>query len=68
MKTADQRRCIPIHSISKSLGPLFCLVLPARHGLTGYEFTSALFGIGRKAVLKMVQDIGTDEFTYLSEL
>ncbi|MEW8119932.1 MAG: hypothetical protein AB2792_22450, partial [Candidatus Thiodiazotropha sp.] len=67
-KTSDQRRFIPIHSISKSLGPLFCLVLPAIHALTGCDSTSALFGIGKKSVLKMIQDIGIGEFADLSEL
>ena len=47
-KTSDQRRFIPIHSISKSLGPLFCLILPAIHALSGCDSTSALFGIGNK--------------------
>ena len=38
-KTADQRRFIPIHSIFKSLGLLFGLVLPARDVLTGCDST-----------------------------
>ena len=67
-KTADQRRFIPVHSISKSLGSLFCLVLPAIHALTGCDSTSALFGIGRKSVLKMIQAMGIGEFADLSEL
>ena len=66
-KTADQRRFILIHNISKSLGLLFCLVLPAIYALTG-DSTSALFGVGKKPVLKMVQDIGINKFTDLSEL
>ena len=67
-KTADQRRFILIHNISKSLGLLFCLVLHAIYALTGCDSTSALFGIGKKPVLKMVQDIGINKFTDLSEL
>ena len=66
-KTTDQRRFIPINTISKSLGPLFCLICPAMHAFTGCDSTSALFGIGKKSVLKMVQDIGIDELTDLSE-
>ena len=64
-KTADQRRFILIHNISKSLGLLFCLVLPAIYAFTGCDSTSALFGIGKKPVLKMVQDIGINKFTDL---
>ena len=67
-KTADQRRFIPVHNISESLGSLFCLVLPAIHALTGCDSISELFGIGRKSVLKMIQDMGIGEFADLSEL
>ena len=67
-KTADQRRFILIHNIPKTLGLLVCLVLPAIRALTGCESISALFGIGKKSVLKMVQDTGINEFTDLSEL
>ena len=64
-KTADQRHFVLIHNISKSLGLLFCLVLPAIYALTGCDSTSAMFGKGKKPILKMVQDIGIDEFTAL---
>ena len=37
------------------------------HDFTGCDSTSALFGIGKKSVLKMLQDIGIDELTDLSE-
>ena len=53
-KTADQRRFSPVHNISKFLVSLFCLVLPAIHALTGCDSTSALFGIEKKSVLKMI--------------
>ena len=66
-KTTDQRRFIHIHTISKYLGPLFCLICPDIHAFTGCDSTSALFGIGKKSVLKMVQDIGIDELTDLTE-
>ena len=42
-KTADQRRFSPVRNISKSLGSLFCLVLPAIHALTGCDSTSAFW-------------------------
>lgn len=67
-RTADLRRFIPANEICKSLGPSFCTILPAVHALTGCDSTSALFGIGKKSVLKTVQDIGPDAFLDLSEL
>lgn len=59
-KTPDQRRFISFHSISKSLGPFFCSVLPVLYAFTGCDSTSALFGT--------VQDIEIGEFRDLSEL
>ena len=61
-RTADLRRIIPVHEIRKSFGPSFCTILPAVHVLTGCDFTLALFGIGKKSVIKTVQDIGPDAF------
>ena len=54
--TADKRRYIPVHAISKACSPTFCKILPAVHALTGCDSTSAMFGIGKKTVFKIVME------------
>ena len=39
---------IPVHEVSAQLGPNRCLALPFFHAFTGSDFTSSLFGIGKK--------------------
>ncbi|VDI26825.1 Hypothetical predicted protein [Mytilus galloprovincialis] len=51
----DCRRYIPIHELSKSLSPLLANILPTVHALTGCDTTSAIFGFGKKTVLKLIR-------------
>jgi hypothetical protein len=44
----------PVHDLCKSLSAVLCRILPAAHALTGCDTTSAMFGIGKKSVYKLL--------------
>ncbi|KAK3746853.1 hypothetical protein QZH41_000042 [Actinostola sp. cb2023] len=44
----DRLRFIPVHDVSRALGPGKCEALPALHALTGCDSNSSLAGIGKK--------------------
>jgi hypothetical protein len=66
-RTKDGRRSLPVHDICHIHGPLVCKLLPAVHALTGCDTTSSFFRIGKKTVLKTLQD-NIDEFADLNKL
>ena len=66
-RTKDGRRYLPVHDICHIHGPLVCKLLPAVHALTGCETTSSFFRIGKKTVLKTLQN-NIDEFADLNNL
>ncbi|KAK3719579.1 hypothetical protein QZH41_006793, partial [Actinostola sp. cb2023] len=43
----DRLRFIPVHDVSRALGPGKCEALPALHALTGCDSNSSLAGIGQ---------------------
>lgn len=51
----DGRRYIPVHDLCSSLSSITCEILPAVHALTGCDTTSAIFGIGKKSVFKLIK-------------
>jgi hypothetical protein len=57
---------LPVHDICHIHGPLVCNLLPAVHALTGCDTTSSFFRIGKKTVLKTLQD-NIDEFADLNK-
>ena len=62
-RATDLRRFIPVHDIiCRSHSPVFIKILPAIHGLTGCDSTSAFFGIGKKSVYTIVTDKGAHCF------
>jgi hypothetical protein len=63
----DGRRYIPVHDLCKSLSAVQCRILPAAHALTGCDTTSAMFGIGKKLVYKLLKE-SPDEFKDLCKL
>ena len=63
----DGRRYIPVHDSCKSLSAVLCRILPAVHALTGCDTTSAIFGIGKKSVYKLLKE-SPDEFKDLCKL
>jgi hypothetical protein len=63
----DGRRYIPVHDLCKSLSAVLCRILPAAHALTGCDTTSAMFGIGKKLVYKLLKE-SPDEFKDLCKL
>jgi hypothetical protein len=63
----DGRRYIPVHDLCKSLSAVLCRILPAAHALTGCDTTSAMFGIGKKSVYKLLKE-SPDEFKDLCKL
>ena len=50
----DGRRYIPVHDLCSSLSSIICEILPAVHALTGCDTTSAIFGIGKQSVFKLI--------------
>ena len=50
----DGRRYIPVHDLCSSLSTIICEILPAVHALTGCDTTSAIFGIGKQSVFKLI--------------
>ena len=64
--TVDRRRYIGIHSIHSNVGAAFCDILPAIHVLSGIDTVSSLFCIGKKKMLKVVQDHGADSYAGLT--
>ncbi|MES9879249.1 MAG: hypothetical protein ABW185_00005 [Sedimenticola sp.] len=67
-RTADRRRYIPIHDISKSLGSPFCDILPAVHALTGCDSVSSFAGIGKVSVINCLKSNGPEQFADLTGL
>ena len=65
--TKDGRRYIPVHEICNCLSSVICNVLPAAHAITGFDTTSAFFGIGKKSVYKALKDF-PDRFLDLTAL
>ena len=63
----DGRRYIPVHDLCKSLSAVLCRILPAAHALTGCDTTSAMYGIGKKSVYKLLKE-SPDEFKDLCKL
>lgn len=66
--TTDLRRYLPIHNICNSLGRALCDIIPAVHALTGCDSVSAMHGIGKKTVMKVLKEGGADTFKDLSLL
>ena len=66
--STDKRRYIPVHAICASLGRDFCHILPAVHAVTGCDSVSSLFGIGKKKVFNLLNDMGAQHFADLSML
>ena len=66
--TLDKRRYIPIHSISAELGKTFCQILPAVHCITGCDSVSSFFGIGKKKVMKVIENKGADYYADIAAL
>ena len=64
----DLWRYIPIHTICDSLGTAFCKIIPAVHALTGCDSVSALHGIGKKTVMKVLLERAAEAFKDLSTL
>lgn len=62
----DRHRFIPVHEICKAFPPLFSTILPAVHAITGCDSVSSFFKIGKKSVLKVIEDKGTDAFRSLA--
>ena len=54
----DRRRYIPVHEICSSFASVFTPILPAVHALTGCDSVSSLSGIGKKKMIKIIQDKG----------
>ena len=50
-----------------AIGPELCKALPALHALSGYDFTGALSGIGKKTALRKLQK-GEDHMRNISQL
>jgi 5'-3' exonuclease len=46
---------MPIHLVECELSSITCEILPAVHALTGCDTTSAIFGIGKKSVFKLIK-------------
>ena len=65
--TADHRRFIPVHSICHATSPTLCQILPAAHALTGCDSTSAMFGIGKRSVFKIIHE-NAEKFSELTAL
>jgi hypothetical protein len=55
--TKDYRRYIPIHELCKSLSSVVCAILPADYALTGCDTTSSFFGIGKKSMLILENNV-----------
>ena len=58
----DKRRYIGVHAIYGVMGEAFCRILPAVHSISGCDTVSSFFGIGKKKVLKTLQDHGTEVY------
>ena len=63
----DGRRYIPVHDLCSSLSSIICEILPAVHALTGCDTTSAIFGIGKQSVFKLINS-SSAELSDLSQL
>ena len=63
----DGRRYIPVHDLCSSLSSITCEILPAVHALTGCDTTSAIFGIGKQSVFKLINS-SSAELSDLSQL
>jgi hypothetical protein len=53
----DLRRYIHVHAICSAMAVAFCQILPAVHALTGYDSTSAMFGLGNGLSLRLLLTI-----------
>ena len=67
-KTVDKRRLIPVHRTVANSNPTLLNILPAVHALTGCDSVSSLYGIGKKSVMKILQDSGSVTYQNLSEI
>ena len=47
---------MPCHMIAGEMGIDLCKVLPAFHSITGFDSTSAVYGIGKKTSFKLLCD------------
>jgi hypothetical protein len=61
----NSHRFIPVHELCKTLSLTFTQILPAVHALTGCDSTSALYGIGKKSAMKLLESKGAECFDKL---
>ena len=54
--TADKRRFIPIHDISRAMGPTLSRLILPFHALTGCDSTSAVCKLGKVKPWRLLQD------------
>ena len=66
--TVDRRRYIPVHEICSSFASVFTSILPAVHALTGCDSVSSLYGIGKKKMIKIIQDKGAMSYEDLQDV
>ena len=52
--TQDKRRCIPVHEISESSDGVLCNILSEAHALMGCDTASAIYGIGKNTLMKVI--------------
>jgi hypothetical protein len=64
--TTDQRRYIAVHEICNACSPLILQILPAVHAITGCDSVSSFFKIGKKSVMKVIEDKGAEFFKDLA--
>ena len=63
-------RCcyIPVHKLREYFGDPFCHIFPAAIALTGCDTVSALYGVSKQTLIKVVTASGAEQFSNLQNI
>lgn len=65
---SNTQRYIPVHDICNSLNPVMIQILPSLHALSGSDTTSSFYYIGKRRVMRLMENKGEDQFKDLRSL